>query len=288
MPLVTPASKMWDMPLDGKTTEGRMPRWSGNVLYHLFNFIGRVFFRYEVKNVEILRSFKNKSGVVLISDHTSFADVVFIYLSTRKEQWVRFMGKSDLYTKLGGFMGQVLTRVGSFPVKRNEADLKAVKRAAKMLRDFEIVGIMPEGTRRGKGSAKLEIHSGASLIAKMGKAVILPVGVCNVEKIKEKGKMLKFPRVTIVYGEPILLSDFDFLAKEDRLDACTWYSLREAIALHYHKKPREVDMPGMFDGCRDFTDLFSKVDIAKRSPQECIDLLHPSEAGTRISGDEGN
>ena len=99
----------------------------------------------------------------------------------------------------------------------------AIKRAARMLKNNECVGILPEGTRRGKGSKTPEIHAGAVFIAKMAKAPILPMTVRNAEYVKQKGKFFRFPKITVEYGQPLLVSDFDFLPKEDRLDGCAWY-----------------------------------------------------------------
>ena len=55
-----------------------------------------------------------------------------------------------------------------------------------MLKGNQLVGILPEGTRRGKGSKTPEIHSGAAFIAKMGKAPILPMCVREAENVKRK------------------------------------------------------------------------------------------------------
>ena len=57
-----------------------------------------------------------------------------------------------------------------------------------MLKGNQLVGILPEGTRRGKGSKTPEIHSGAAFIAKMGKAPILPMCVREAENVKRKGE----------------------------------------------------------------------------------------------------
>lgn len=91
-----------------------------------------------------------------------------------------------------------------------------------MLKNKEVVGIMPEGTRRTKGSRIPKLHAGASFIARLGGNVpIVPAAAINIDKVKQKGKGLRFPKVTIAYGNPILLEDFDFLPKEERLEACT-------------------------------------------------------------------
>ena len=111
-----------------------------------------------------------------------------------------------------------------------------------MLKGNQLVGILPEGTRRGKGSKTPEIHSGAAFIAKMGKAPILPMCVREAENVKRKGERMHFPKITVEYGKPLVVSDFDFLPKEDRLDGCSWYAMREVFALHQRVPREQVDM----------------------------------------------
>ena len=110
-----------------------------------------------------------------------------------------------------------------------------------MLKSNEIVGIMPEGTRRGKSDRTPELHSGAAFIAKMGHAPILPMTVRNAEHVKHKGERFRFPKITIEYGNPVLVEDFDFLPKEDRLDGCSWYAMRECFALSLNVPREQVE-----------------------------------------------
>ena len=137
-----------------------------------------------------------------------------------------------------------------------------------MLKNGEIVCIMPEGTRRGKGSAESHVHGGVSLIARMGKAPIMPMAIHNVDKVKRKGERLRLPRIIAEFGDPVLLSDFDFLPKEDRLDGCAWYALRECFALFQNKKPEDVDMVTLFPGDKAFTEVFAEHPIPRHTSAE--------------------
>ena len=129
----------------------------------------------------------------------------------------------------------------------------ALKRASTMLKRGEAVGIFPEGTRRGRGSAVPELHGGAAFIARMGKAPMLPVAVRNADKIKRKGERMHFPQVTVIYGHPVYLKDFDFLPKDDRLDAAMWYVMRECYALLYDVDRSQIDMDKLFPNSRNFS-----------------------------------
>ena len=254
---------------NGKKRFGRGPAY---VIVGTVAGICKVLYRYEVKNRESLLALAEKSGVVVVSNHTSYLDVVFMYLSMFPAYWPRFMARDSLF-EANPALAWIFAHIGAFPIKRDTADRTSIKRAARMLKNGEIVGIMPEGSRRGKGSAEPRVHGGAALIARMGKAPILPMAVHNVDKVKRKGERLRFPKVTVEYGNPVLLSDFDFLPKEDRLDACVWYALRECFALFQHVAPEDVDMVALFPEDKDFTAVFAEHPIPRLTSAEVAALL---------------
>lgn len=251
--------KLFDMPFgvdEYSTGIKRFNRVPASVIVGTVSGICKVLYRYKVKNADVLFKEAEKGGVVVISNHTSYLDVVFMYLSMWPKQWPRFIARDSLFQTRGP-LGWIFAHIGAFPIKRDTADRSAVKRAARMLKNGEIVGIMPEGSRRGKGSAVPRVHGGAALIARMGKAPIVPMAVHNVDVVKRKGERLRFPTVTVEYGNPVHVSDFDFLPKEDRLDACVWYALRECFAMFQNKAPEDVDMAALFPEDKDFTQAFA-------------------------------
>ena len=78
----------------------------------------------------------------MVANHTSFLDVAFMYLAARPSQWVRFMGRENLFGNAHGLVGQVLSRAGAFPITRDAAARTDIKRATRMLKSNEIVGIL--------------------------------------------------------------------------------------------------------------------------------------------------
>ena len=228
-----------------------------------------LIFRLGHKNRENLRMFQGKTGVVVISNHTSFLDVFCQYLCIRLKQWPRFLARETLYNHKA--LGFILSRCGAIPIKRDSADRTALKRAAYLLKNKEIVGIMPEGTRRGKSGKKPTLHAGAACIARMGGNVpILPATTINAEKVKQKGKFVRFPKITVAFGNPILLSDFDFLPKEERLEGCTWFAMRESFSMFYGCKPEDVDMANLFPETKDYTKIFEEHPIPHHTSEEIV------------------
>jgi len=94
--------------------------------------------------------------------------------------------------------------------------------------------------------------------------------VRNAENVKRKGERLRFPKITIEYGNPLLVEDFDFLPKEDRLEGCTWYAMRECFALSMRVPREQVDMPALFPGGRDFTAVFEEHPVPEHTTAEVV------------------
>lgn len=263
--------EMWDMPIDQASAEREgkgvkpIPHLVGNVVYGVLFAAFKVAFRFSVEGVEHVRAFRDGKGCVIAGNHVSYLDPVFLWLSVRPSQWVRFMARDNMFENAKGIAGQVISRVGAFPVKRSSADRTAIKRASAMLKRGEAVGIFPEGTRRGRGSAEPELHAGVAFIARMGKAPIVPSSVRNVEKVKPKGStFVHFPKIEVVFGAPVFLEDFDFLPKEDRLDAAAWYVMRECYALSRDIDREQVDMGELFPDAKDFASAFAGRDMSRK------------------------
>lgn len=107
----------------------------------------------------------------------------------------------------------------------------------------------------------------------MGKAPILPMTVRNAELVKQKGKWLRFPKITVEFGQPVLVGDFDFLPKEERLDACTWYAMRECFALSQNIPAEEVDMTALFPSAKDYRTIFAEHPVERHTSAEVASAL---------------
>ena len=262
--MIKSSEQLWDMSADGNDKSNQMNRVVGNIVAGIVLVLMKIVFRFSVKNRDTILQFTGKkTGAVVLSPHNSYIDVVMMFLASWPKRWTRLIARENLFTVAGGFLGFFFARVGAFPVKRDTADMSTVKRAARFLKNGELVGIFPEGTRRGKGNKIPDIHGGAALIAKLGRAPLVPLGLKNVDRIKRKGERVRFPKLTAIYGEPIALSSFDFLPKEDRLEAATWYVLREAIALSHDVAPCEVSMIELFPESKDYTAVFAEHEISR-------------------------
>ena len=105
-------SEMWDMDLGGEPSKNEIPHWFGNAAYVVVGGLCKLLFRYRVDNRDKLRAFQGAEGALVICNHTSFFDVVFMYLAARPKQWVRLMGRDSLFDNAHGLLGQALQHPG--------------------------------------------------------------------------------------------------------------------------------------------------------------------------------
>ncbi len=154
--------------------------------------------------------------VILSGNHISYMDPIVIALGLPFP--VHFMAKSELFEDSRVF-GWVLPRVHAFPVRRGASDRDAISRASALLEEDKAVGIFPEGTRNTEGQAAGQ--DGAAFLALRTGSPIVPVGIVGTDRIRREGsKRLHFPRITLVFGEPVVPDDYEG-SRRERMQAMT-------------------------------------------------------------------
>ena len=126
-------------------------------------------FLVKVDRVEGLENIPENGPALLFFNHTAFVDpIVMVYVVPRD---IVPLAKIEVYDY--PFIGIFPRMWGVIPVRREEVDRRAVRRALDVLRAGEIVLVAPEGTRntslqQGKeGLAYLASRSGAPMIPVM-------------------------------------------------------------------------------------------------------------------------
>jgi 1-acyl-sn-glycerol-3-phosphate acyltransferase len=206
-------------------------------LFKLFDVVGgflwRVLFRLTVEGRENLDGYgvHGGKGAVISANHVSLCDPPTLWLAVRPGI-PRMMGKESVFTKATLLVADGGAMLGAFPIKRNVADRKAIKRAISFLRGGELVGIFPEGTRMRLPGMVPQYHAGTALIASMAGVPIIPVGIRGTDKVCPGGThILHFPKVTVAFGKPIDPKDFNHLPKKERSDAILNEVMRNIFAL---------------------------------------------------------
>ncbi len=134
--------------------------------------------------------------LIIASNHLSWADVPLIPAFLKRK--VVYMAKEETFRGKGGWFVRFL---GAFPVKRGEADRQSLRTAEEQLKAGRILSIFPEGTR-SKIHTLGQAHAGMGMIALRSGAPVIPVAIYGSEKAFKKFR----PRITIIYGEPMILT----------------------------------------------------------------------------------
>ncbi|HJV46538.1 MAG TPA: lysophospholipid acyltransferase family protein [Bacillota bacterium] len=156
----------------------------------LFRILYRVVYRWEIIGLHHIPEGK---GVILCSNHIHNLDPPFIASPIKRQ--VFFMAKEELFGI--PIISFLITRFGTFPVKRGQADRASLKRSLQILKEGKILGIFPEGTRSKTGQLGKPLP-GAALFALKSDAAVIPVAVI--------GQWRPFRRMRVVYGQPIELT----------------------------------------------------------------------------------
>lgn len=139
-------------------------------------------------------------GLLLLCTHRSDCDVVFLQLFYHRH--ITYMGKSELFEM--GRLGKFLSWWQAFPVKRDTADMAAVRYAVSLLKSGRVVGIFPEGELSETGEM-LPLKPGAALIARLAKVPIQCAGISGTELVlpyaKTKPQRSK-GRLRLNFGDP--------------------------------------------------------------------------------------
>ena len=161
------------------------------VLYSIGKFILRpaykILYRYKIKNKGAIPA---EGGVILASNHMSFADPVLLGLSEKRRLY--FMAKQELFKNK--FAASVIRALGAFPVERGAGDGKALKTGEDILKEGNVMTIFIEGTRTKTGDL-LRPRSGCALVAQQ---MQLPVVPCCITK---RNFNRKFSKTIIHFGE---------------------------------------------------------------------------------------
>ena len=161
----------------------------GRALIKLLNLI-----LYNI-HVEGEENIPETGGVVLCPNHISNYD--HLAVATHMKRQVHFMAKAELYKNF--IVRKVLLAVGTIPVDRGKVSLETLKESLRVLKNGEILGIFPEGTRVKNGERRKPME-GFVVFALKTKSPILPVHIEGEYKFRGK--------INIKFGKPIELNEY--------------------------------------------------------------------------------
>lgn len=190
-------------------------RWFANGLSRIYI---RLFYRLQYEGLE---NVPVNGPAILVANHTGSGDMLAIHTAIRP--WISWVAKKELFENK--LLRAALLALGCIPVDRDKTDLTAARGIFTALRNNQIVGMFPQGTRVRPDRIPFVVpRNGAVHFAIKTGSPILPVGISAPFKLGAK--------VRIVFGRPVDLdlSPHDHYSAE-RLNELTIDLMKQVYAL---------------------------------------------------------
>lgn len=151
-----------------------------------------IFFRPKIIGREKI---PKDGGVILAGNHRHIFDPCMPILSTKRP--VHYMAKKELFNSLVGWFFKV---VGCIPVDRGHDNTNSKEAALEVLREGEVLGIFPEGTRNKSLNGLLPFKYGAVSLSNKSGALIVPFAITGKYRLFNN-------KLTVRFGEGFVVSD---------------------------------------------------------------------------------
>ncbi|UCZ55284.1 1-acyl-sn-glycerol-3-phosphate acyltransferase [Bacillus shivajii] len=150
-----------------------------------------MFYRVEIVGRE---NIPNEGGVLLCSNHIHLLDPPLVGAFLKRN--VRYMAKAELFEL--PVLKSLLPKLGAFPIRRGGSDRQALRTGLSLLKEEEMVGIFPEGTRSKSGELGKGL-TGVGFFALRSNSYVVPCAIVDEYKL--------FKRIKVVYGPPVNMKE---------------------------------------------------------------------------------
>ena len=156
---------------------------------------------------EGLENVPKKDGIVIISNHQGYADIVANILVMRNRP-LGFIAKAEV--EKVPYLGKWVHRSHAMYIERDnpKAALKSISEGAKSVKNGFNIGIFPEGTR-SRGPFIGPFKPGAFKLATKAKAPILPVTIHGTYHVFEEKGYVQPAKIRVVVHPAVETADLD-------------------------------------------------------------------------------
>jgi 1-acyl-sn-glycerol-3-phosphate acyltransferase len=143
--------------------------------------------------------------LIVVANHLSQTDPSLVAAAIPRRP--RFLAKKELFTH--PIAGRLIRSYGGHPLNRDGVDVAAYRWAINLLKTDGTLVLFPEGTRSRTGGMR-EARDGATHIALVSQAPILPVGITGTEDFGSWARVF-FPnsRIRINIGRAFTLPSIE-------------------------------------------------------------------------------
>ena len=181
-------------------TRTHEPGWTYELVRLITGLVSMTFYRARAIGTENVPA---SGPVIFAPNHFSNMDHFFCGVYLRRK--IQFMAKSQLF---GNAVGDYIFRVGGvFPIRRGYRDAEAFKTAHAILERGGTVLIYAEGGRSRSGELG-EPKAGVGRLALESGAPVVSVAIHGSLGVHQ-WRRLRFPKVTVQFGEPLSFDPVD-------------------------------------------------------------------------------
>lgn len=158
---------------------------------------------YRIKKVNE-KNIPDEGAYIICANHVNMLDALAVVCGCKRK--VRFICKESMFKNKA--LCWALKLADTIPLNREKNDIESMKRSLKALKNGDILGVFPEGTRKGM-EKNLKAKSGAAFFSLKTGTKVIPLGI--------QGSFKPFTKVKLVFGEPL---DFpEYYGKEKDKEA---------------------------------------------------------------------
>lgn len=149
---------------------------------------------YRLKKVNE-KNLPESGAYIICANHVNMLDALAVVCSCKRK--VRFICKDSMFKNKA--LGWALKLSDTIPLNREKNDIESMKRSIKALKNGDVLGVFPEGTRKGM-EKNLKAKSGAAFFSLRTGTPVIPIGI--------QGSFKPFTKVKLVFGEPLDFSEY--------------------------------------------------------------------------------
>lgn len=174
-------------------------------LVSIVSVLVKLIYRVKINGIENL---KDDQPFIISANHIHIFDPVILATLTKRQ--IFFLSKKELFEKK--LFAKVFGKLGVIPIDRDNTDIKAIKSCFRVIRDGNILGIFPEGTRVKTVDIN-NMKKGVALIALKNKVNILPIHIEGTYRI--------FSKITVDIYPMIEINNFENMEDSEAIDKLT-------------------------------------------------------------------